>query len=44
MGTSLEGFKERITGLLLAIEAKKKYKQKVVVVDQTKLVKFGQKG
>ena len=44
MGTSLEGFEEQITGLLLAIEARKKDKQKHVVGDQMKLVKAGQKG
>ena len=44
MGTSLEGFEEQITGLLLAIEARKKDKQKLVVGDQMKLVKSGQKG
>ena len=44
MVTSLEGFKEQITGLLLAIEAKKKRKEQHVIGDQTKLVKLGQKG
>ena len=44
VGTSLEGFEEQITGLLLAIEARKKEKQKLVVGDWTKLVKSGQKG
>ena len=44
MGTSLEGFEEQITGLILAIKAKKKDKQKRVVGDQMKLVKSGQKG
>ena len=44
VGTSLEGFEEQITGLLLAIEARKKDKQKHVVGDQTKLVKSSQKG
>ena len=44
VGTSLEGFEEQITSLLLAIEARKKYKQKHVVGDQTKLVKSSQKG
>ena len=39
MGTSLEGFEEQITGLLLAIEARKKDKQKLGVGDQMKLVK-----
>ena len=40
MGTSLEGFEEQITGLLLAIETRKKDKQKHVVGDKTKLVKL----
>ena len=44
MGTSLEGFEEQITGLLLAIEARKKDKKRHEVGDQTKLVKSGQKG
>ena len=44
VGTSLEGFEEQITGLLLAIEAKKKDKKKREEGDQTKLVKSGQKG
>ena len=44
VGTSLEGFEEQIIGLLLAIEARKKDKQKRVVGDQMKLVKLGQKG
>ena len=44
MVTSLEGFKEQITGLLLAIEAKKKRKEQHVIGDQKKLVKLGQKG
>ena len=44
MGASLEGFEEQITGLLLAIEARKKDKKKREVGDQTKLVKSGQKG
>ena len=43
MGTSLEDFEEQITGLLLAIDAKKKDKQKLVG-EQKKLVKSGQKG
>ena len=30
VGTSLEGFEEQFTGLLLAIEARKKDKQKLV--------------
>ena len=44
MGTSLDGFEEQITGLLLAIEARKKKKQKRAVGDKTKLVKSCQKG
>ena len=44
VGTSLEGFEEQITGLLLAIEARKKDKQKHVVADKMKVVKSGQKG
>ena len=44
VGTSLEGFEGQITGLLLAIEARKKDKQKLVGGDQTKLVKSGQNG
>ena len=44
VGTSLEGFEEQITSLLLAIKARKKYKQKHVVGDQTRLVKSSQKG
>ena len=44
VGTSLKGFKEQITGLLLAIEARKKNKQKHVVGVKTKLVKSSQKG
>ena len=44
VGTSLEGFEEQIIRLLLAIEARKKDKQKLVVGDQTKLVKSGQNG
>ena len=44
MGTSLDGFEEQVTRLLLAIKAKKSYKQKLVVGDQTKLVKSSQKG
>ena len=43
VGTSLEDFEEQITGLLLAIDAKKKDKQKLVG-EQKKLVKSGQKG
>ena len=43
MGTSLKDFEEQITGLLLAIDAKKKDKQKLVG-EQKKLVKSGQKG
>ena len=44
MGTSLEGFEEQITGLLLAIEARKKNKKLKVVDDQMKHGKSGQKG
>ena len=33
VGTSLEGFEEQITGLLLAIGVRKKDKQKLVVGD-----------
>ena len=44
VGTSLEGFEKQIIGLLLAIEARKKDKQKLVVGNQMKLVKSGQKG
>ena len=44
MGTSLEDFEEQIIRLLLAIEARKKDKQKLMVGEQTKLVKSGQKG
>ena len=47
VGTSLEGFEEQITGLLLAIETrrrkKKRDKWKHVVGDQTQLVKLRQK-
>ena len=41
VGTSLEGFEEQFTGLLLAIKARKKDKQKLVVGDQNKSVKSG---
>ena len=44
MGTSLEGFEEQITGLLLAIEARKKNKKLKAVDDQMKPGKLGQKG
>ena len=44
VGMSLESFEEQITGLLLAIKARKKDKQKLRVGDQMKLVKLGQKG
>ena len=44
VGTSLKGFEEQITRLLLAIEARKKDKQKLVVGNQMKLVKSSQKG
>ena len=43
VGTSLEGFEEQITGLLLVIEAKKKDK-KLQADDQMKHSKSGQKG
>ena len=42
--TSLEGFEEQITGLLLAIEARKKNKKLKAVDDQMKHGKSGQKG
>ena len=41
MGTSLEGFEEQITGLLLAIEARKKNKKLKAVDDQMKPGKLG---
>ena len=44
VGTSLEGFEEQITGLLLAIEARKKNKKLQTVDDQMKHSKSGQKG
>ena len=44
MGTSLEGFEEQITGLLLALEARKKDKKRHEVDSQKKVVKSGQKG
>ena len=44
MGISLEGFEEQITGLLLAIEARKKNKNLHAVDDQMKQGKSGQKG
>ena len=43
MGTSLEGFEEQITGLFLALEARKKDKQRHEVDNQKKVVKSGQK-
>ena len=44
VGTSLEGFEEQITGLLLAIEARKKNKKLQAVDDQMKHNKSRQKG
>ena len=44
VGTSLEGFEEQITGLFLALEARKKDKQRHEVENQKKVVKSGQKG
>ena len=44
VGTSLEGFEEQITGLLLALEARKKSKKLKAVDDQMKHGKSGQKG
>ena len=44
VGTSLEGFEEQITGLLLALEARKKSKKLKTVDDQIKHGKLGQKG
>ena len=44
MGTSLEGFKEQITGLLLAIKARKKNKKLYTIDDQMKQGKSRQKG
>ena len=41
VGTSLEGFEEQITGLLLAIEARKKNKKLKAVDDQMKPGKLG---
>ena len=43
VGTSLEGFEEQITGLLLAIEARKKNKKLHAIDDQMKQGKLGQK-
>ena len=43
MGTSLEGFEEQITELLLAIGARKKNKKFQAVNDQMKQGKLGQK-
>ena len=44
VGTSLEGFEKQITGLLLAIEARKKNKKLQAVDDQMKHNKSRQKG
>ena len=44
VGTSLEGFEEQITGLLLAIEARKKNKKLQAIDDQMKHSKSRQKG
>ena len=44
VGTSLEGFEEQISGLLLALEARKKDKKRHEVDSQKKVVKSGQKG
>ena len=44
VGTFLEGFEEQITGLLLAIEARKKNKKLHAVDYQMKQGKSGQKG
>ena len=44
VGTSLEGFEEQITGLLLAIEAKKNNKKLKAADDQMKHGKSRQKG
>ena len=44
VGTSLEGFEEQITGLLLALEARKKSKKLKAIDDQMKHGKSGQKG
>ena len=44
MGTSLEGFEEQITVLLLAIEARKRNTKLKAVDDQMKHGKLGQKG
>ena len=44
VGTSLEGFEEQITRLLLAIEARKKNKKLQAVDDQMKHNKSRQKG
>ena len=44
VGTSLEGFEEQITGLLLALEARKKSKKLKAVDDQMKHGKSRQKG
>ena len=44
VGTFLEGFEEQITGLLLALEARKKSKKLKAVDDQMKHGKSRQKG
>ena len=43
VGTSLEVFEEQIIGLFLALEARKKDKQRHEVDNQKKVVKSGQK-
>ena len=43
VGTSLEGFEEQVTGLLLALEARRK-KRMLDVASQRKMVKARQKG
>ena len=43
VGTSLEGFEEQVTGLLLALEARRK-KRMLDVASQRKMVKAGHKG
>ena len=44
MRTSLEGFEEQITGLFLALKARKKDKQRHEVDNQKKVIKSRQKG
>ena len=44
MGTSLEGFEEQITGLFLALKARKKDKQRHEVDNQKKVIKSREKG